>query len=116
MSKFTILFLIVSVGLITYSNSLGGGFVWDDRAFVVHNDFIKDLDLLPKYFTSSASLAKGELGGVNYRPFLTLSYAIDYFFWKLNPFGYHFRVHYRILLLVAVRRNKPSVALLQRFH
>ncbi|MBL7155568.1 MAG: tetratricopeptide repeat protein [Candidatus Omnitrophica bacterium] len=84
-----ILFLIIFSGIIVYSNSLGGDFVWDDVAFVISNDFIKDLRLLPHYFFSKDALAKGTLAGENYRPLLILSYAVDYFFWKLNPLGYH---------------------------
>ena len=84
-----ILFIIISIGLLVYSNSLGNDFVWDDTGFVIQNDFIKDLRFIPFYFISKTALAKGGLAGENYRPFLTLSYGLDYFFWKLNPLGYH---------------------------
>ena len=82
-------FLIITIGIIIYSNALGGDFIWDDAGFVVRNDFIKDLKLFPAYFTSKEALARGGLGGENYRPLLVLSYAFDYSFWKLNPLGYH---------------------------
>ena len=84
-----ILFIIISIGILVYSNSLGNDFVWDDTDFVIQNDFIKDLRFIPFYFISKTALAKGALAGENYRPFLTLSYSLDYFFWKLNPLGYH---------------------------
>lgn len=84
-----ILFLIISLGLVVYSNSLGNDFIWDDDAFVVRNDFIKNLKLIPSYFTSKEALAWKSLAGENYRPFLPLSFAIDYWFWRLNPLGYH---------------------------
>ncbi|NQU95401.1 MAG: tetratricopeptide repeat protein [Candidatus Omnitrophica bacterium] len=84
-----ILFIIISLGVLAYSNSLGNSFVWDDSGFIIKNDFIKDPKLISSYFTSKEALAKGSLAGENYRPFLTLSYAIDYFFWRLNPLGYH---------------------------
>ncbi|OGW74591.1 MAG: hypothetical protein A2Z72_03655 [Omnitrophica bacterium RBG_13_46_9] len=84
-----ILFLIISIGIIAYSGSLGGDFIWDDAAFIIYNDFIKDLSLIPAYFMSQDALAKGVLSGENYRPFLSLSYALDYSVWRLNPLGYH---------------------------
>lgn len=89
-TKFYIFFfLIVSLSIIIYINTLGNDFIWDDVSFVVSNDFIKNLKFIPLYFTSRHALAKGTLTGENYRPVLVLSYALDYFFWKLNPAGYH---------------------------
>ncbi|MBL7157796.1 MAG: tetratricopeptide repeat protein [Candidatus Omnitrophica bacterium] len=84
-----ILFVIISLGVLVYSNSLGNDFAWDDAGFVIKNNYIKDLRQIPFYFSSRDALADGSLAGENYRPFLPLSYAIDYFFWKLNPLGYH---------------------------
>ena len=88
--KKSIAFLIIfATGIIIYSNSFGGDFVWDDWGFVLRNDFIKDLRLIPQYFSSKEALASGGLALQNYRPILVLSYAIDHFFWGLNPLGYH---------------------------
>ncbi len=84
-----VLFLIASLGVLAYSNSLGNDFIWDDNSFVVKNDFIKNLKFIPLYFVSKEALSEGGLAAENYRPFLPLTYALDYFFWKLNPLGYH---------------------------
>ncbi|MFQ5953195.1 MAG: tetratricopeptide repeat protein, partial [Candidatus Omnitrophota bacterium] len=84
-----IILLIISIGIIVYSNSLGNDFVWDDETFIIMNDYIKNLSFAPLYFTSRYALASGDLAHENYRPFLPLSYAIDYFVWKLDPMGYH---------------------------
>jgi len=83
------IFLIISVGILIYSNSLGNDFIWDDTGFIIKNDYIKDLRLYQTYFISKEPLAQGGLSEENYRPFLPLSLAIDYYFWKLNPLGYH---------------------------
>ena len=64
-----ILFIIISIGILVYSNSLGNDFIWDDSAFVIKNDFIKDPRLIPSYFTSKEALAWKTLAGQNYRPF-----------------------------------------------
>lgn len=77
----------VSAGLIcllVYLRALGCGFVnLDDPVYVVGNSAIRQLDLnllvsvftKPYYFT--------------WLPLTYLSFAIDYYFWQLNPLGYH---------------------------
>jgi len=82
-------FVIIFLGIAVYANSLKGDFVWDDEDFVVKNDYIKSLKNIPLFFTKKETLAAGKLGGDNYRPLVSLTYALDYSFWKLNPTGYH---------------------------
>ena len=83
---FHIFFLAVVVfGL--YVNSVGGDFVFDDKPMIAGYDFIKDINNLPKAFTSPTSL----YGNTNYyRPLQTISNMIDYFLWGRNPIGFHF--------------------------
>ena len=89
MKIYFIIFLIISIGIIIYSNSLGNDFVWDDHFLVVNNDFIKNAHFIPSHFISRNALASEDFGQI-YRPLVMLSYTADYFFWKLNPMGYHF--------------------------
>jgi len=89
MRLYLIFFLIVSIGIIAYSNSLGNGFIWDDVHFVVNNEYIRNPGSLSLFFTSKQALADGTLAGENYRPLIPLSYAVDYHFWGLDPMGYH---------------------------
>lgn len=80
--------LIISAVFLVYFNSLSGQFVWDDRLLIIDNKFIKDLRYVIKIF--SADLFAGVEEAINfYRPVQTLSYIVDYFFWKLNTLGYH---------------------------
>ena len=91
--------LIVFVVFCVYASSLANSFIWDDLLVVVHCDFIKSfrnlpLVFTPQYLTDPATLgdlAKGGYGSgeISYRPVVTISYFVDYFLWKLNPFGYH---------------------------
>jgi len=95
------LFLIVIITAAVYANSLGNSFVWDDYSVVVDNDFIKSRANLPLLFSReylSSFVKRGccyyvdysrGSGELSYRPVVTLSYFIDFRFWKLNPFGYH---------------------------
>ena len=80
--------LIIILGLAVYANSLNGKFIYDDGALIERNMVIKDLSVLPKVFTEDI----GKPAGVKYayyRPLQMVTYAIDYFIWKSNPFGYH---------------------------
>lgn len=58
-----------------YANSLANGFVFDDGDLVLGDPRIRSLSL--------ASLV-----GDSYRPLRTLTYAIDYAVWGLNPTGF----------------------------
>jgi tetratricopeptide (TPR) repeat protein len=88
MKRHAVVFIFI-FSIVVYSNSLGGAFVWDDQAFVAHNTAIKTLFNAPSFFTDPLTTAIGELAQDVYRPITTLSYAVDYFFWGLNSFGYH---------------------------
>jgi len=80
-----IVLLIVALLLscvIVYSNSLFNGFVLDDNGLVFRNLSIRSLDNLNMFF--SRAIMKGY-----YRPLLSMSFALDYFIWGLNPLGFH---------------------------
>lgn len=67
-----------------YWNSMHNDFVnMDDLDLIVRNQYIKELT----WTNVKAMFSPGVVGA--YQPVRTLSYAIDYHFWKLNPFGYH---------------------------
>ncbi len=56
---------------------------WDDDTHLYDNSLIRTLDLanLKRIFTTTVN--------DTYIPLTTLSFAIEYHFWKLNPFFYH---------------------------
>lgn len=83
------LLLIFSVSFIIYLNSLAGEFVWDDECFVVKNASIKSLKNIISFFGEPSTAAPGDLSKEAYRPFTTLSYAVDYRLWRLKAVGYH---------------------------
>lgn len=66
-----------------YLNSLGNIFTnWDDQ-MIYENYHIRSLDW-KNIFTIFTPVRAG-----TYQPIRVLSYAVDYYFWKLNPLGYH---------------------------
>ncbi|MCG2712567.1 MAG: tetratricopeptide repeat protein [Candidatus Omnitrophica bacterium] len=73
---------IAVICVITYANSLGNGFLIDDQNIIVKNDALSRPDAFSAAFL-------GQLMPNYYRPIAMSSFVIDYFFWKLNPFGYH---------------------------
>jgi len=71
-------------GFAVFAATLRYGFVnYDDPQYVLDNPLIRGLDAehLALIFTS--------FHFSDYLPFNLLSYAVDYHFWGLDPFGYH---------------------------
>ncbi|MDP2689597.1 MAG: tetratricopeptide repeat protein [Deltaproteobacteria bacterium] len=67
--------ILIVAGLAVYSNAFGGPFVFDDRPFIVENEWIKS----PGNFLMPAGL----------RYVGDLSFAINFYFNGLDTFGYH---------------------------
>ena len=93
-----VVILLITITALAYANSLKNDFVWDDYSVIVDNNFVKSWNNFPTIFSKSYltpldSLESGNLTGsgeTTYRPVVTISYFIDYWFWGLNPLGYHF--------------------------
>lgn len=99
--------LLVATVAVTWRDTLHHRFVYDDFELVVKNRDIRDL--------SAQGLSRIFFGKdyLNFLPLRMLSYAIDYHFWKLDPFGYHLTnvilhaansllVFYMVLYMLAV--------------
>lgn len=89
-SAIFIFFILLILSLIIYSNSLNGDFLLDDGELIVANEYIKHIKTIPLVFkTDVINLNSLEWSIRYYRPIQYLTYAIDYFIWGLNPFGFH---------------------------
>ncbi len=71
-----------------YANTIPAEFVWDDQTIVVRNEAITSFKHIPYIFKNEFA-EKTKYHGNTYRPLQELSYMIDYYFWKLNPKGFH---------------------------
>lgn len=71
------LLLIFACATLVYINSLGNVFVMDDLTLIQGSLGIRSLENIRNILLHA------------YRPLRTLSYAIDYYFWGLDPKGYH---------------------------
>ncbi|HEY3129230.1 MAG TPA: tetratricopeptide repeat protein [Acidobacteriota bacterium] len=79
------------LAVIPYLNALTDNFVYDDFPIIVDNPLIRDLANVGKILTTDYWGVKEIPEGLGvYRPLALLSYALDYAFWDLKPFGYHF--------------------------
>jgi tetratricopeptide (TPR) repeat protein len=78
------LFLLVIVPFLIYFNSFHNGFVFDDIPLIWENPGIRSLSNIPNLLWGGVGT-----GGISYRPLRFISYAVDYYFWGLNPVGYH---------------------------
>jgi hypothetical protein len=68
--------LIATVAIIVYSNSFYASFHFDDTPAIVENYAIHRFDIKEIFSTSS-------------RPVLDITFALNYYFGKLDVFGYH---------------------------
>jgi tetratricopeptide (TPR) repeat protein len=76
--------LVGAATLLVYSGALSCGFInLDDPFYITNNPLIRSLDpvSLLRLFTESHLAA--------WLPLTYLSFAVDYHFWGLNPYGYH---------------------------
>ena len=76
---------VLLLTIIVFSNSVQNGFIntWDDDVYILDNDYIRDFSLqgIRSIFTTFYA--------ANYHPFTTLSWAIEYRLFGLNPSAYH---------------------------
>jgi len=81
--------IIAIAGFIVYYNSIIKGiFIWDDNFLVINNPVIKDFSHIKDIFATHLFYGSRSYSNF-YRPLQSLSFMVDYHFWKLNPLGYH---------------------------
>jgi len=79
--------LIFLVTFVSFGSSLRGKFVADDYLVIVGNNDIQSVSSIPRLFAQNYISNYPDQG--LYRPLSNLSFALNYLFGKLNPFGYH---------------------------
>ncbi len=79
---------VIAATLLAYVNSLPNDFVWDDETLIKTNSHIRNSTYLATVFTSDLA-HHSHAGTAYYRPLQTVTYMADYYFWGLNPTGYH---------------------------
>ncbi len=87
-NKLFIPLFLLTIIFITYINILPNQLFFDDEELIYKNSYVQNISNLPKYFFTNMIAGAGKVSNM-YRPFLTLSFAIDYSIWQANPFGFH---------------------------
>jgi tetratricopeptide (TPR) repeat protein len=88
--KFTCLFLaLLALGVaVSYSDSLGVGFYFDDTYGIANNPAIRSLKNIPSFFVDPRAVWT-EPTQVDLRPVLLITYAVNYAVSGLQPWSYH---------------------------
>lgn len=79
---------VLAIIVLTYSNSLDNGFHFDDEHSLTENPHIRSLDNIFNFFTDPQTFSRNP-GSEMYRPFVVLSYALNFRLGELEPRGYH---------------------------
>lgn len=87
--KYFIILLFVVLGFSLYANSFKNQMFWDDNDFVVNNQYIKDWQYFPEYFSQNVIAGSGLLSNY-WRPALLTVYSIEWHIWGDWNVGYHF--------------------------
>lgn len=87
--NFRVFLFLAVLGFIVYANSFVVPFFWDDNDNVVNNVYIRSWAYLPKYFSENLIAGAG-LTSNYWRPLLLIDYSIDYNFFGLNKYWWHF--------------------------
>jgi len=74
--------LFVALVLVVYSPALGGGFSWDDDAYVTNNHTLRSVFGLSQIWGRLTATPQ-------YYPLVYTSFWVEYHLWGLNPLGYH---------------------------
>ncbi len=110
-SGWTALLLLLSLGILAYTNGLNAPLVWDDETSIVRNESIRHL---------GSALVPPPETPVTGRPLPNLALAVNYALGGVEPVGYHalnlaFVVLTAWLLFGIVRRTLLVRSLAQRF-
>ena len=72
--------VLLALTFLAYWNSLHGDFVFDDQTHIIEN----------RRVTGVRSLGDAISGGIGWRQLLFVTYSLNFYWGRLNTFGYHF--------------------------
>ncbi len=86
--KYIIFFVAILIVLLAYSNSFNNSFHYDDMHSIVNNPYIRNLSNIFDFFRYPYMFSM-ERDKAMYRPFLLVTYALNYWLGRYNPVGWH---------------------------
>lgn len=81
------LLLLICLTALCYVPFLNSPFIWDDQQFVSENRTIQSFNFAQMFKESTT--AGGGISSNYYRPFTSISFALDAGWWGNNPIGFH---------------------------
>ncbi|MCI0407552.1 MAG: hypothetical protein L0191_03135, partial [Acidobacteria bacterium] len=83
------LLIFLAISILLFGNTLGNGFVHDDKPLVVENRLIRDSHGLTRIFASGYWTTRDQSVPELYRPLTIFSFALNRFALGASPFGFH---------------------------
>src|SRR3989338_5256998 len=83
------IFLLVVLGFSSYTNTFQNEMFWDDDDGILKNQFVKDWQYFPKYFSENLIAGAG-LESNYWRPALLSVFSLEWHLWGNSAPGYHF--------------------------
>jgi len=80
---------VAVLGVAVYANTLGNGFVFDDRLLIENNPIVQGRGSVSDVLLAPYHLGTRLTGTALYRPVTLSTFAIDYRINGLDPFGFH---------------------------
>ncbi len=89
-TNFTVFGIILILALVAFSSVMNGGFLYDDRVFIVENYYIRSLANIPQFFISSAARGANVVDTNLYRPLMNTIHTLLFAVFELKTYAYHF--------------------------
>ncbi len=86
-SNRAIIILIIIFNVIVYFNGLNNEFIWDGNELIKDNQYIKDIENLPKLLAMEDAVPNSINTGF-FRPLISVTFMLDYQIFKGEPYGY----------------------------
>ncbi len=80
--------LIAVLGITLYANTLDNELFWDDDQFIIENQYIKNWDYFPNFFSENLIAGAGRSSDY-WRPALLTVFSFEWHMWGANRFGFH---------------------------
>lgn len=81
--------ILVLAVFVVYLNSFSNKLLYDDEDFIYKNEYVKNINNLPKYFYENSIAGSGKISNY-YRPILLTTFGFEYSIFQDLPFIYHF--------------------------
>ncbi len=89
LKNYFVILLLIIVGFSIYANALPNKMFWDDNDGILHNQFIKNWQYFPQFFSENLIAGSGLLSNY-WRPMLLTVFSFEWHLWRSWAPGYHF--------------------------